>query len=61
MARSDDSETDEATWRYGLDDVDEDGIRSDREPLEPGSPSAENVFFVLVGVCLTLALLAGLL
>ena len=34
-----------------------DGAEAERPPLEPGSPSAENVFFVLVGVVLTLLLL----
>lgn len=43
------------TWRFSLDDVDEDGIV--RPPMEPGSPAPENVFFVLVGVVGTLLVL----
>ncbi|MCO8244508.1 MULTISPECIES: hypothetical protein [unclassified Haladaptatus] len=42
-------------WKYDVEDVGEDAddtpsdIFSEEEPLEPGSPSAENVLFVLLG------------
>ncbi|MFH5797631.1 hypothetical protein [Haladaptatus sp. CMAA 1911] len=42
-------------WKYDVDDVGEDAddaspdIFAEEEPLEPGSPSAENVLFVLLG------------
>lgn len=47
---------DEVQWRFGLDDVGED---AGPPPLEPGSPAAENVLFVLVGVALAAVLIAG--
>jgi len=43
-------------WKYDVDDVGEDADDTqpdafvEDEPLEPGSPSAENVLFVLLGV-----------
>ena len=46
---------DDEGWRFEL--VDDADAAPERPPLEPGSPSAENVFFVLVGVALTLLLL----
>ena len=54
-----DADADE--WRFGLDEVDEHGVVQEREPLEPGRPAPENVFFVLVGVALALVLLSGLI
>ncbi len=44
-------------WKYDVDDVGEDAddtsldafAEVEDEPLEPGSPSAENVLFVLLG------------
>ena len=49
---------DEGEWQFGLDEVGPDGIvESEPEPLEPGTPTIENVFFVLVGVAGTLLLL----
>ena len=43
-------------WRFELVDADDADAAADQPPLEPGSPSAENVFFVLVGVALMLIL-----
>jgi hypothetical protein len=59
--------------RADRDDVRRDDVRRDdagrplpddeaeepREPLEPGSPSAENTLFVLLGVALTILLLVS--
>ena len=50
------TEDDDDGWRFELVDGDAD-TAVERPPLEPGSPSAENVFFVLVGVALTILLL----
>jgi hypothetical protein len=42
-------------WKYDVDDVGEDAddapsdLFAEEEPLEPGSPSAENALFVLLG------------
>ncbi len=48
---------DDEGWRFELTDPDDESeVPEERPPLEPGSPSAENVFFVLVGVALTLLL-----
>ena len=53
-----DEDEDEGEWQFGLDEVGPDGIvESEPEPLEPGTPTIENVFFVLVGVVGTLLLL----
>lgn len=35
-------------WRFGLDEVDGDGIV--QSTIEPGNPSLENVLFVVLGV-----------
>lgn len=35
-------------WRFGLDEVGEDG-EVDRPPMEPESISVENTFFILLG------------
>jgi hypothetical protein len=53
---SDDAATDteETEWRFGLDDV---GREAGPEPIEPGTPDAENTAFVLLGVGLALAIL----
>lgn len=48
---------DDEGWRFELVDEDAADAPPERPPLEPGSPSAENVFFVLVGAALTLLLL----
>lgn len=38
-------------WRYGVEEVDEDGVvEPEVEPIEPGSPKAENVAFFVLGV-----------
>ena len=40
-------------WEYDLDDVGPDGVVEDEEvlpPVEKGSPSLENSFFVIAGV-----------
>jgi hypothetical protein len=54
----DEDDVGEGEWRFGLDDVDENGIvEPQREAIEPGSPSVENTVFVVLGVALTLAVL----
>ncbi|WP_129114844.1 DUF7312 domain-containing protein [Halegenticoccus tardaugens] len=51
------SEDDEGgDWRFSVDEVGEDG-KADEQTLEPGSPSIENAFFVLLGVFGTLFVL----
>ena len=46
---------DESEWRFGVDEVGEDGEQAEPEPMiEPGSPRAENVAFFALGVCVTL-------
>ena len=51
--------TEEREWQFGLDEVGPDGLVEDEpEPLEPGQPTLENVFFVLLGVVGTLLLLS---
>jgi hypothetical protein len=47
--------TDEALLGIGGDDV----PAYEQEPLEPGTPSLENVFFVLLGALGTVALLVA--
>lgn len=41
-------------WKYDTDEVGEDGYEPEEEeeadPLEPGSPTVENAFFVALGV-----------
>ncbi|MCO8267271.1 hypothetical protein C5B90_03650 [Haloferax sp. Atlit-12N] len=49
-------------WRFGVDDVGPDGIIDDEPeieqlPIEPGSPRAENVAFVFLGVLLAVGLI----
>ncbi|GGC62274.1 MULTISPECIES: DUF7312 domain-containing protein [Haloferax] len=49
-------------WRFGVDDVGPDGIIDDEPeveqlPIEPESPRAENVAFVLIGVLLAVGLI----
>ena len=36
-------------WRYSVEDVEEEADPL-REPIEPGTPAAENVVFVLLGI-----------
>jgi hypothetical protein len=53
-------DSDEAQWRFGVDEVGEDAPT--RDPLEPESVSLENALFVVVGVLLTVGIfLVGLL
>lgn len=46
----------EAEWQFGVDEVGEDA-EPVREPIDPGTPRAENVLFVLLGVCLAVGVL----
>lgn len=48
---------DDEGWRFGVDEVDEDGAVDTREPIEPGSPSLENAAFVLLGALVTVAII----
>jgi hypothetical protein len=51
---------DDGDWEFSLDEVTEGGqVQFEPEPIEPGSPTVEGVFFVLVGVTLTLFVLFG--
>ncbi|MFC7204314.1 hypothetical protein ACFQJC_12375 [Haloferax namakaokahaiae] len=56
-AESDETSDDE--WRFGIDEVGPDAEPAEpvEAPIEPGSPTAENIAFVLVGVLLTVGLL----
>jgi hypothetical protein len=54
MSEAPDSE--EGEWQFGVDEVGEDAEPT-REPIEPGSPSAENVAFVMLGVLLAVGIL----
>lgn len=46
-------------WKYDTDEVGEDGYEPEKpDPLEPGSPTAENAFFVVLGVGTMLFLIA---
>ncbi|MFC6988048.1 hypothetical protein ACFQJD_03680 [Haloplanus sp. GCM10025708] len=53
VSAADDDAEDEAFWRFDPDDVES----SPPETLEPGHPDLENVFFILLGVALTVAFL----
>ncbi|WP_416838987.1 hypothetical protein [Haloferax sp. DFSO52] len=64
MSRASDPKTEnEGEWRFSIDDVGPDGIVDDSPdsvealPIEPGSPTLENVAFVLLGVLLAVGLL----
>jgi hypothetical protein len=46
----------EEQWRFGVDDVGEDGV--EQPSLEPEPVSLENAFFVAVGVLFTLGVVA---
>ena len=54
---SDSDPDSDANWKYGLNDVGEDAEEPETE-LHPGSPSAENTFFVALGVLTMLATFA---
>ncbi|WP_128477592.1 DUF7312 domain-containing protein [Halorussus pelagicus] len=48
-------------WKFDTDEVGEDGYEPeepDFEPIEPGSPTVENAFFVALGVVSTLFVFA---
>lgn len=46
------ADNEESEWRFGVDEVGEDGVvDSEAESIEPGSVSAENVAFFVLGVC----------
>jgi hypothetical protein len=46
-------------WKYDTDEVGEDGYEPEQpDPLEPGSPTVENAFFVALGVGMVLFLVA---
>ncbi|WP_435098087.1 DUF7312 domain-containing protein [Halarchaeum sp. P4] len=44
---------DDGEWRFSLEDLENGGVADDEAagppPVEPGSPSAENVLFFLLG------------
>ncbi|MFB6071916.1 MAG: hypothetical protein ABEJ88_03015 [Halobacterium sp.] len=44
----------DGSWRFDLDEVGPDA-EPRHEPIEPGSPSAENVAFFVLGVSFMLA------
>mgnify|MGYP006282987143 FL=1 len=47
-------------WEFSLDEVTEGGqVQPQPEPIEPGVPTAEGVFFVLLGIALTVFVLVG--
>jgi hypothetical protein len=54
---------DEGEWRFGVDEVGEEAEDDfpDPDPIEPGSPSAENVAFFVLGVAAMAGALALLL
>ncbi|WP_115865124.1 DUF7312 domain-containing protein [Halorussus litoreus] len=56
-------------WKYDIDEVgedaegddpDEEPDRRERGPIEPGSPTAENVLFVTLGIATMLFVFARL-
>lgn len=51
-------------WKYDIEDVgDDDDVPQEQpmdEPLEPGSPSAENILFVVLGALTMLFVLLRL-
>jgi hypothetical protein len=55
--RTDDDAEGDEEWQFALDEVGPDGVIEQRESIEPGSPSLENVVFVLLGVALTVYLI----
>jgi len=55
------AEKDGQEWRFDPDEVGEAAEPQGRPEPEPGSPSVENVAFVLLGVTATLAVLAVVL
>jgi hypothetical protein len=57
---SDDEPDGERQWRYEVDEVGPDA-EPDVRAIEPGSPSAENVAFFLLGVAVMVGVVALLL
>lgn len=50
----------EGEWEFSVDEVTEGGqVQPEPEPIDPGSPTVEGVFFVLLGVALTVFVLVG--
>ncbi|MDH5021625.1 DUF7312 domain-containing protein [Halobacterium rubrum] len=63
MSETDDGsggENAEGEWRFGLDEVGEEADLGP-DPIEPGSPSVENVAFFLLGVATMAGAIALLL
>lgn len=68
--RSDARATDDEQWQFSIADIDAraaeaeaaaDAERRRQEPLLPGSPSLENIAFVVLGVLFTLFVLSQVL
>jgi hypothetical protein len=68
--RSDARAAAEEQWRFSIEDIESraadaeaaaDAERRRREPIRPGSPSPENVAFVVLGVLFALFVLSRLL
>ncbi|MBP2251530.1 hypothetical protein J2754_001861 [Halarchaeum solikamskense] len=61
----DDADAGDEQWRFGVNEVGEDGVveseRPEPSPVEPGSPSSENVVFFVAGVALAVGVFALLL
>jgi hypothetical protein len=51
------TESDADSWKFELDEVDEDGVVDDRETIESGSPSLEHSVFVLLGALVTIGII----
>ena len=69
-SRSDARATDEDQWQFSIEDIESraadaeaaaDAERQRRAPISPGSPSLENVAFVVLGVLFALFILSRLL
>ena len=68
--RSDASATDDEQWRFSLEDIDaraadaeaaDAAERRRQEPIASGSPSLENIAFVVLGVLFALFILSQVL
>lgn len=58
---SDTPPEEDGDWQFNLDEVTEGGqVEYEPEPIEPGSPTLEGAFFVLLGVALTVFVLVGI-
>lgn len=51
----------EENWTFELDEVDEEGVVDDRDPMEPGSPTLENALFVVLGALVTVGIIVRVL